>query len=141
MQQLAIKRGDTLSVGCQLVDEFGVGLTLSGLTINARLYDFGGNNVHTFTTQVINEASGQYALAVLETADLPVALYTLDIGYVKNGAQVSSSRIELNVLKRAGETIKRHAQVDSLIGKTRIVLGVPESLSSLFDIQWDVEWI
>lgn len=142
MQQLSIKRGDTFYADCQLVDEFGIGSPISGMQVNASLVDRGGNTALVLTTQVLNDNEGKFALAQFDTSTIPPALYTLEIGYTKDGATISSTSFELLISKRVINEPLRFAQVGSVIGNTRVLITVPASdiEINLWSSSWDVEW-
>lgn len=143
MQQLSIRRGDIFFAACQLVDEFDAAAPITGLVVQARLLDRGGNIAHTFGITVLNENQGLYGLNELDTAIIPPALYTLQINYLRNGVKISTTAFELNVAKLITAEPVRFAQVGSIIGNTRVLITVPASELdlSLWDAAWDVEWV
>lgn len=142
MQQLSIRRGDTFYAACQLVDQFGEGQPITGVTIAASLLDRGGNTAHEFSITVLNDNQGTYGLNELDTSSIPPALYTLQISYQVEGVTVSSTVFELNVAKRLVDDQVRFAQVGSVIGNTRVLITLPATPSevSLWDVDWDVSW-
>lgn len=143
MQQLTIKRGDTLYVECQLVDEFGAGQSLSGIHVQAKLLDRGGNEAHSFGITTIFESQGKYALAEFNTGSIPKALYTLEISYIRNGATMSNTAFELNVCKQMGKEPVRFAQLVSVIGNTRVLITAPSAPSGnlVWNEAWDELWV
>lgn len=138
MQQLSIKRGDTLYAECQLVDEFGAGQSLVGIYVQAKLVDRGGFEAHSFEVIRIFESQGKYALAEFNTGSIPQALYTIQISYIKNGATISNTAFELNVCKQMGKESGRFAQLVSLIGNTRVLVTVPSAPAN--NLVWNEAW-
>lgn len=142
MQQLSIRRGDTLYAECQLVDQFGAGQSLVGTQVQAKLIDRGGYEAHNFEIITIFENQGKYALAELNTSSIPKALYTLQISYVRNGATISNTAFELNVCKHLSKEPVRFAQLVSVIGNTRVLITFPAAPANqnVWDEGWDEAW-
>lgn len=142
MQQLSIRRGDTFYAKCQLVDNLGQALPITGMTVQASLIDKGGNVARELTTTVLNENEGSYALDPFETSTIPPALYVLQVVYRKSGIKISNTAFELRISKLIVKEPVRFAQVGSVFGNTRVLITLPATSAdvSLWDVDWDVAW-
>lgn len=139
MQRLSIKRGDTFYAECQLVDAFGTGKAIAGMTIAASLIDRGGNLAHTFSVQIINEPEGMFALNATDTAPLPPALYVLQLQYTLTSADnfvVGCQPVELLIADQINEA-SRAAVLASALGKTRILLTTQHAPATTV---WSETW-
>lgn len=120
MQQLSIKRGDTLYAECQLVDEFGAGLSVSDISIVATLFDRADNAVVNFDVTKIDANVGKYTLS-LATTDIAPSLYRLEITYTRSAHVYSNNACDFLITKTAVDN-NRSAIFNSLLGTTKFVL-------------------
>lgn len=90
----AIKRGDTLSVGCIWLDQNDRPASLADTTVEADMLPTGGGEVIHLTVLVDSDAeTGRFSLSLPaeQTADLDTGPYMIDIKYSRNGAVAHSS--------------------------------------------------
>lgn len=130
MNNLTIKRGDTLYATAQFCDAVGVGQSLAGFTIKALLVDAGGYVAYTFDTALINAATGDFELVAVNTNSLPVAQYRLNLSYSKNDVVQSGVSVGLNIVKNYLEMPLRYVQLDSFDGITKLHLKRATSVST-----------
>lgn len=74
MDTLSIKKGDTLSILCQRVDESGTPINLTGYTIASSVRTTQGFS-EALSVLVVNNANGQFSLnqTATNTANWPVS--------------------------------------------------------------------
>lgn len=82
------KRGDTISFGIQMLDQYGKPLDLNGYSISASMRQ--GNNRIGFSFTPVNRAQGRFdlSLAASVTAALELGSYDFDIKF-STGVRVS----------------------------------------------------
>lgn len=103
LPSITVKRGDTLQMGCTLVDQATDGtqtpVDLTGWQIEAQVRDAQGQLVAELNIVERADVSGQYRITGSAT-DWPVARLLMDIQYTAPGGAVTSTdTVEVRVMK------------------------------------------
>lgn len=141
MNNLHIKRGDAFNALAHFCDAQGAALSLVGYTIQATLKDAGYNPALALTVQVTDADAGEFELRC-STSNLPTAQYLLEIAYINNGDVNTACVLGFNVAKVCKYPQLRYAQVESLLGVTKINIKPSTALviNSIFDVEFDVQF-
>lgn len=93
METLTIKKGDTLLIDGQRVDDQNEGVSLANTTVSCEMRK--GRTRVTLGCTVLDEATGQFLmqLTAAETDALVPGTYIADIQYADVGGLVTSSNI------------------------------------------------
>jgi len=81
MNQIAIKRGETLLLECTVANPDGSPLDLTGWTIASQIRDGHDALIATLTVDLHAPAAGQYRLRCNPTAAWPIGRAYMDIAY------------------------------------------------------------